>query len=102
MLASLAVQAQWFEAAMLVCFGVSWPAAIAKTLRVRRVEGKSLIFLTMVFVGYLAGIGAKLLRATEKGAWPEGVTLLYVLNALMVGTEIALFVHYRRYPGGRP
>ena len=77
---------QFFEGAMLVCFGVSWPIAILKTFRTKRVEGKSRIFLILVFVGYLAGIAAKFLRAHTGGAPLEMVTGLYALNALLASS----------------
>ena len=32
----------YLEAVMLICFGLSWPAAIVKTLRARSVKGMSL------------------------------------------------------------
>ena len=31
----------FFEAVMLLCFGMSWPMAIIKTLRARSVQGVS-------------------------------------------------------------
>jgi ABC-type Na+ efflux pump permease subunit len=99
--ADLTGWAQLFEAGMLICFGISWPASIRKTLRAKRVEGKSLAFLGMIFSGYLAGIAAKLLLAAEAGTWPQAVTLLYAVNAAMVAADIGLYLHYRRHPGGR-
>ena len=36
--------AQVFEVIMLVCFGLSWPFNIAKSLRSRTAKGKSLWF----------------------------------------------------------
>ena len=45
------------EFAMLFCFGFSWPFAIAKTIRAKRVDGKSPMFEIIVIVGYLFGIG---------------------------------------------
>jgi len=86
------------EAAMLVAFGVSWPVAIAKTLKVRKVHGKSLGFLILVFSGYLCGIAAKLLQAWLGGHLPSWVTMLYTLNALLVGTEIVLYYRFREPP----
>ena len=89
--------AQWFEGAMLVCFGISWPVAIVKTLRTRRTEGKSLGFLSMIFLGYIAGILAKFIRAPELSQL-EIVTALYALNAIFVGTEVLLYLKYRPKP----
>ncbi|HOI56312.1 MAG TPA: hypothetical protein PLP01_13770 [Phycisphaerae bacterium] len=85
-----------FEAVMLFCFGFSWPVAIRKTLRVRMVHGKSVGFLYLVVVGYLAGIVMKFLRAD--GGLPDWVTLLYATNAVMVSIEIVLYYRFRRAP----
>jgi hypothetical protein len=87
--------AQLFEAVMLICFGVSWPVAIYKTLRTRHVHGKSLLFLVLIFIGYLAGIAAKFITAAQAGTWPTWVTWLYAFNALMVAIEIRLYHKFR-------
>jgi hypothetical protein len=89
---------QIFEAVMLVCFGASWPVAILKTWRTRRVDGKSLLFLVLILVGYLAGISAKMLYAAGRDEGPQWVTWLYALNAAMVSVEIGLYVRFWR-PG---
>lgn len=81
------------EAFMIACFGVSWPISIFKTLRARRVEGKSLLFLFLIFSGYLAGVAGKFLKAN--GGYPEPVTILYALNALLVGIDICLYLRFR-------
>lgn len=44
-----------FELIMLICFGVSWPFAIIKTVRVKNPTGKSYLFLCLVVIGYVAG-----------------------------------------------
>ena len=44
------------EIIMLICFGSSWPFAVAKTLRTKVVKGKSPAFLGLIFIGYIAGI----------------------------------------------
>ena len=91
---SLTLIAEVFEAGMLVCFGVAWPVDIVRTLRVRRTEGKSVGFMALILVGYLCGLTAKVVRAW--GTWPEVVTALYAFNALMVATDIALTLYFRR------
>ena len=78
-----------FEAIMMVCFGASWPASICKTIKVKNPAGKSIIFLWLVEIGYLAGIIYKLSR-------PDWVIALYALNAAMVGTDLYLVVKYRK------
>ena len=79
-----------FEALMLVCFGLSWPVAIAKTIRTRQVAGKSRLFLTVICAGYLCGILHKLLHS------PDWIMALYILNLLMVATDLLLVVHFRK------
>lgn len=79
-----------FEIVMLICFGCSWPFAIVKTLRTRTVKGVSLIFMTLIFIGYLSGIAYKLL------AHFDGVIWLYIANGSMVFTEILLYLRYAR------
>ena len=90
--------AQFFEACMLFCFGFSWPVAIRKTLRVRIVHGKSVHFLFLVFVGYMAGITMKFIKAD--GGWPDWVTALYAFNAVMVAVEIVLYFRFSRPSSG--
>lgn len=80
------------EAVMMVCFGFSWPASIWKTWTVKNPEGKSLLFLVLVEIGYLAGIANKLLDRCD---W---VVVLYIVNALMVLTDLVLVLYYRRHP----
>ena len=80
-----------FEIAMLVCFGAAWPVSIWKSLRTRQVAGKSLFFLVIVFVGYIAGILHKIVFRYDLVIW------LYTLNALMVLTDIVLYLRNRLY-----
>jgi len=89
------------EATMLICFGVSWPIAIGKTLRVRKVTGKSVGFLSLILVGYLAGIGAKIATAHVRCEPIHWVASLYAINAVMVSIEIALYLKYRPRPTRR-
>jgi len=91
---SFVIIAEIFEAGMLVCFGFAWPVDVVRTLRVRRTWGKSIGFMTLILVGYLFGMTAKVMRAW--GAWPEAVTALYAFNAVMVATDIAVTLYFRR------
>ncbi len=51
--------AHLFEAAMLVCFGFSWPLNVMKAYRARTAKGTSLPFIILIITGYVAGITAK-------------------------------------------
>ena len=78
-----------FEAIMMVCFGVSWPFSIYRTYRVKNPVGKSIAFLWLVIIGYLAGILNKIFGKMD---W---VVCLYALNAAMVATDLILVYYYR-------
>lgn len=79
-----------FEIIMLICFGSSWPFAVAKTLKTKVVMGKSPVFLILIFVGYLSGIFYKLTINFDHVIW------LYALNGSMVLTEIVLYIRYEK------
>lgn len=80
-----------FEILMLVCFGAAWPFSIHRSWVSRQVAGKSLPFLVIIFVGYIAGILHKLFFSYN------GVIFLYILNAIMVLTDITLYLRNRLY-----
>ena len=79
-----------FEAAMMVCFGVSWPLSILRTYRVKNPAGKSVAFLWLIIVGYLSGIVSKIV-----GGNIDWVIGLYALNTAMVATDLTLVYFYR-------
>lgn len=76
---------------MVISFGVSWPTSIIKSYRARTAKGKSLLFLCFIFFGYICGIAAKIITGNI-----TYVFAFYVLNLLMVGTDIALYFRNRR------
>ena len=80
------------EIAMIVCFGLSWPFNVVRSWRARTNRGKSLFFLLFIFIGYLCGIAAKLLA----GSFAWYVMFFYLLNTLMVGADLVLYVRNRR------
>ena len=82
---------QIFEAAMVICFGISWPLSIVKSLKSKTAKGKSLIFMLFIFVGYIFGISAKLVANNI-----TYVFVFYVINLLMVGFDICLYFRNRK------
>lgn len=82
---------QIFEAAMVICFGISWPLSIVKSLKSKTAKGKSLIFMLFIFVGYIFGITAKLVAHNI-----TYVFVFYVINLLMVGFDICLYFRNRQ------
>ena len=83
------------EALMLICFGVSWPFSIYRTWKAKRIEGKSLIFLVIVFVGYLVGAASKFVKAAG-GKELEKIVICYGINAVLVGIDLILYMRYRK------
>ena len=89
--------ANLLEFSMLFLFGLSWPFAIAKTFKAKRVDGKSPLFELIVITGYLCGIGSHI--ASGQGMW---VTAVYVVDILLVSTDLALYFYYSaKNRGGR-
>lgn len=85
----------FFEALMLVCFGVSWPVSIAKALRTRFVRGKSWVFMTLVIIGYISGVLHKCLNPEPSTGHVSLVVWLYIFNLAMVAVDLLLYVLYR-------
>ncbi len=75
---------------MLVSFGVSWPFAIIRTWRSKRVDGKSPHFMFIVIFGYLCGIGAHVAEGTK--LW---LCAVYLLDIALVSTDLALYFKFR-------
>ena len=80
-----------FEALMIVCFGAAWPFSIVKSHMSRSTAGKSVVFLVVVFVGYVSGCVHKCLYDLDPVIW------LYALNAIMVFVDICLYARNRCY-----
>ncbi len=70
---------------MLVCFGLAWPVSIVKSYKAGTNKGKSLLFLIVVFSGYISGIMHKIFFNFDS------VVILYILNCFMVGVDILLY-----------
>ncbi len=83
--------AEILEFAMLFAFGFSWPFAIARTYRAKRVDGKSPMFSIIVIVGYACGIAAHLVEGTKMWLVP-----VYMVDILLVSTDLVLYFHYRK------
>ncbi len=77
------------EAAMIICFGISWPINVMKSIRTKSTKGKSILFLMLIFIGYTFGITAKLLFDRNY------VLIFYVFNIVFVTADILLYFRYR-------
>lgn len=73
------------EAIMLLCFGSAWPFSIYTSYKARTAKGKSLFFLVVLLIGYLAGILHKVFFSFDY------IILLYILNFCLIAVDTALY-----------
>ena len=90
--------AEIFEVIMIVSFGASWPLNVIKSYKARTTKGKSLAFLLLIFFGYVAGITSKLINEAYMTSIGQKwyVLFFYVLNFLMVGADIVMYIRNYR------
>lgn len=81
-----------FEFIMLICFGMSWPISVYKSLTSHSTQGKSLVFIIAIIIGYISGITGKII-----GGQNNYVLVLYCFNLMVVSIDLVLyFVNKRR------
>lgn len=103
---TLTLFAEILEVIMIVSFGASWPFNVMKSYKARTTKGKSLTFLCLIFFGYIAGVVMKAIKInlSSGSASFTGITAfiswlalaVYILNLLMVGTDLLLYVRNHR------
>jgi len=82
---------QAFETVMLVCFGLSWPISVYKSFVSRSTQGKSLIFMIAIIIGYISGITGKLV-----GGQINYVLIMYCFNLTVVLVDLVLYFANKR------
>jgi len=90
--------AEFLEIVMIVSFGASWPMNVLKSYRARTTKGKSLAFLYLILFGYVAGIASKFVNEAYMAAFAQKwyVLFFYVLNFVMVGTDLILYYRNKK------
>lgn len=90
--------AEFLEIVMIVSFGASWPMNVLKSYRTRTTKGKSLAFLYLILFGYVAGIASKFVNEAYMAAFAQKwyVLFFYVLNFVMVGTDLILYYRNKK------
>ena len=90
--------AELLEILMLLCFGASWPLNAVKSYRARTAKGKSVAFLFLIELGYVAGVTAKLSNPFYMQSFGQKwyVLFFYLLNFLMVAVDLGLTLRNRR------
>lgn len=88
--------AEILEAAMLVCFGLSWPLNAYKSFKAGTAAGTSWQFIALITAGYVAGIAAKF--AAGQLNW---VLAVYFLNMACLGANWLVYARNRRLDAER-
>ncbi len=76
-----------YEIIMLLCFASAWPFSIRKSYASKQNTGKSIMFLYIVLIGYIAGMMHKAVYNMD------GVFYLYLFNFCLV--SIDMIIYYR-------
>lgn len=86
------------EIIMIVAFGASWPLNVVKAYKGRSTKGTSILFLSLIFFGYIAGILSKFLNQAymENFSKKWYVLVFYFLNLIMVGLAIILYFRNKK------
>ena len=75
-----------FEFIMLLCFGLSWPISVYKSITSRSTKGKSVLFIIAIIIGYISGIIGKI-----AGGQTSFVLIVYCFNLAMVSADLGLY-----------
>lgn len=87
------------EAAMIFCWGLSWPVSIYKSYTSRTAKGKSILFECFILVGYVCGIIRKFLQVAggEQFDWLFYLAFVfYFINLTAVSIDMLLWFRNRK------
>ena len=82
----------FFEALMLVCFGLSWQISLIKNIKAHTAKNMSFRFTLLIILGYLAGISAKLMSRTI-----NYVFVIYIINLVVVCMNLVVYFVNKSY-----
>lgn len=83
--------AKVLEAIMIILFGISWPFNLAKSIRSKTTKGKSLLFLILIDVGYIAGLTSKFFSETFVWATDWWIFVVYAINFTLVSADLIVY-----------
>ena len=83
--------AKVLEAVMIVLFGISWPFNLLKSIKSKSTKGKSLLFLILIDLGYIAGITSKFVSTTFVWATDWWIFMVYVINFIFVSLDMIVY-----------
>ena len=82
---------QIFEFIMLACFGLSWPISVYKSIKSKSTQGKSIVFIIAIIIGYISGIIGKIVNHQL-----TYVLIIYCFNLMVVLVDLVLFFINRK------
>ena len=83
--------AKVLEAAMIILFGISWPFNLLKSIRSKTTKGKSLLFLVLIDLGYIAGLTSKFFSTTFVWATDWWIFVIYSINFTLVTADLIVY-----------
>lgn len=83
--------AKVLEAVMIILFGISWPFNLFKSIKTKSAKGKSLLFLVLVDIGYIAGITSKFFSETFVWATDWWIFMIYIINFTFVTADLIIY-----------
>ena len=82
---------QIFEFIMLACFGLSWPISVYKSIKSKSTQGKSIVFIIAIIMGYISGIIGKIVNHQL-----TYVLIIYCFNLIVISVDLVLFFINRK------
>ena len=82
---------QIFEFIMLACFGLSWPISLYKSIKSKSTQGKSVVFMLAILIGYVSGFIGKFVNGQL-----TYVLIIYCFNLIVVSMDLILFFINRK------
>lgn len=91
------------EIVMVICFGASWPFNIVKAYKARSTKGTSLLFMSLIGLGYVGGILCKVFTLLAKGTltWLAWVAFaFYIINMMMIISGVIIYFRNKKIESG--
>ena len=82
---------QIFEFIMLACFGLSWPVSVYKSIKTKSTQGKSIVFIIAIIIGYISGVIGKIVNNQL-----SYVLIIYCVNLVVVMIDLSVFFVNRK------
>ena len=83
--------AKVLEAIMIILFGISWPFNLLKSIRSKTTKGKSLLFLVLIDLGYIAGLTSKFFSESFVWSTDWWIFVVYAINFTLVSADLIVY-----------